>query len=82
MLDSHKRETRGIQAEITGEQTIEALLTLDRSIAQFYGVDAAKEYALSVANVVFIFLTFIIMFFFFKYSLTLRLSVHFYYFKI
>ena len=69
MIDTHKRETRGIQSEITGEQTIEALLTLDRSIAQFYGVDAAKEYALSVANVVFIFLTFIIMFFFLKNTL-------------
>ena len=43
---------RSKRSEETGEKTIETLLALDRSMAQFYGVDAAKEYALTVANVV------------------------------
>ena len=38
-----------------GDQTIEAMLAVDQKMAQYYGMDAVKYYALTIANVVSIF---------------------------
>ncbi|XP_057290621.1 A disintegrin and metalloproteinase with thrombospondin motifs 16-like isoform X2 [Hydractinia symbiolongicarpus] len=50
-LKPHIRWTRGIMSEKLGEQTIETMLTIDQKMTQYYGMDAAKQYALTIANV-------------------------------
>ena len=51
-LKPHVRWIRGTISEKLGEQTIETLLVVDQKMAEFYGMDAAKHYALTIANIV------------------------------
>ena len=46
------RWVRSIMSEKLGEQTIETMLTVDQKMMQYYGLDAARQYALTLANIV------------------------------
>ena len=46
------RRKRGIDSSLLGEQTIETLLVVDQKMMQYHGLDAAKQYVLTIANIV------------------------------
>lgn len=54
ILDSkpHIRWRRGVKSKKVGDQTIEAMLTVDKKMVKYYGMDAVKYYALTIANIV------------------------------
>nr|XP_047134428.1 uncharacterized protein LOC100208687 isoform X2 [Hydra vulgaris] len=47
----HVRWVRSVMSEKIGEQTVETMLAVDQKMMQYYGVEAAKQYALTLANI-------------------------------
>ncbi len=51
-MASRLRKRRTVESVKRGEQTIETLLVVDQKMVQYHGLDAAKQYALTLASIV------------------------------